>query len=157
MMIRRFRAADAGALADLFHASVREIGGRDYSPAQVAAWSPSPPEPEDIIRRAAGRIVLIAVNAEDEPLGYIELEPNGHIDHFYCRPDIVGSGIGSALYAALEAEASRLGIAILRVEASEAARRFFERKAFVMDSRNDFVVNGVPIHNYRMSKTIGAR
>ena len=40
------------------------------------------------------------------------------------------------------------------VEASESARRLFERRGFSIDGRNDFTINGVAIHNYHMSKRI---
>ena len=39
-------------------------------------------------------------------------------------------------------------------EASELARRFFERKGFVVLERQDKILRGVPIHNYRMAKTL---
>lgn len=48
-----------------------------------------------------------------------------------------------------------LGGTRLYVEASEAARRLFERRGFTVDARNDFAIDGVAIHNYRMSKAIG--
>ncbi|WP_419825672.1 hypothetical protein [Sphingomonas sp.] len=51
MLIRPFEAFDADALADLFHASVRQVGIRHYSPEQVAAWSPSRPEPARYIQQ----------------------------------------------------------------------------------------------------------
>lgn len=153
-MIRAFRPADADALAKLFHASVRQIGVRDYSGEQVAAWSPSPPISENYIRQAEGRVFLVAENVAGEPVGYADLELDGHIDHLYCRPDVVGSGVGSALYTALEAAAKEKGISALFVEASEAARRLFERNGFKIETRNDFKVNGVAIHNYRMTKEI---
>jgi putative acetyltransferase len=155
MLIRAFKPADAGALAALFHASVRHIGIRDYSAEQVAAWSPSMPAPIEYLRRAEGRLLLVAENGDGEPIGYVDLEPDAHIDHFYCRPDIFGTGVGSALYAELENAAKTRGITVIFVEASEAARRLFERKGFKIEARNDFEVNGVAIHNYRMSKPIG--
>ena len=67
---------------------------------------------------------------------------------------MVGTGIGSALYDALESAANDHGIEFLFVEASEAARRLFERKGFAVEQRNDFTINGVPIHNYRMVKSL---
>ncbi|MDH6231715.1 hypothetical protein M2281_002313 [Mesorhizobium soli] len=42
----------------------------------------------------------------------------------------------------------------LFVEASEGARRLFERRGFRIDARNDYTINGVAIHNCRMSKLI---
>jgi putative acetyltransferase len=67
---------------------------------------------------------------------------------------MVGNGVGSAIYAAIEAVARRAGIAVLFVEASEGARRLFERRGFAVDARNDFMIDGVAIHNYHMSKSI---
>ena len=157
MLIRPFDDADAAALSALFHASVREGGIRDYSPEQVAAWSPAEPDPEGYVKRATGRTLLIAEDDDGEPVGYADLEPDGHIDHLYCHPAVIGTGVGSALYAAIEAAAREAGIVKLSVEASEAARRMFDRHGFVVDGRHDFMINGVAIHNYRMSKAIDRR
>lgn len=154
MLIRQFKPSDAPALAALFHASVREAGIRDYSAKQVEAWSPWEPDADRYLRLAESRTFLVAVDDDNRPIGYGDLEPNGHIDHLYCHPDLVGTGVGSAIYAAIEATARRAGIALLFVEASEAARRLFERHGFAVDARHDFTINGVAIHNYRMSKLI---
>ncbi len=154
MRIRPFKPADADALATLFHSSVHEAGIRDYTAEQVAAWSPAKPDPERYLRQAEGRVFLVAEGKNGQPIGYGYLEPDGHIDHLYCRPDMIGTGVGSALYASIEAAAKEAGIMVLFVEASEAARRFFERRGFSVDARNNFAVNGVAIHNFRMSKRI---
>jgi putative acetyltransferase len=34
------------------------------------------------------------------------------------------------------------------------AKPFFERRGFVVVRRNDFLLDGVPIHNYRMEKML---
>ena len=154
MIIRSFEPADADTLATLFHASVHQAGIRDYSFEQVTAWSPSKPEPERYLRQAQGRTFLVAVQDDGVVIGYGDLEPNGHIDHLYCRPDFVGTGVGSAIYAELEAAARKAALNVLFVEASEGARRLFERRGFRVDARNDFTLNGVALHNYRMSKSI---
>ena len=138
MLIRAFEPADADALAALFHASVRQIGIRDYSTEQVSAWSPSPPTPEEYLRRAEVQRLLVAENSDGEPIGYGAMGPDGLIDHLYCRPDVVGTGVGLALYAALENAAKASGIAVLTVEASEAARRLFERAGFKVEAQNHF-------------------
>lgn len=154
MLIRPFTPDDADAVAALFHLSVRGAAIRDYSAAQVAAWSPAPPEASAYVRKAADRTFLVAVNDDGAIIGYGDLEADGHIDHLYCHPDVVGTGVGAAIYAALEDAAFEAGMARLFVEASEAARRLFERRGFRVDGRNDLTINGVAIHNYRMSKTL---
>lgn len=152
MQIRRFISTDAETLAKLYHASVHQGGLVDYSTAQVKAWSPAAPEPERYLRLAATRLILVAIDEEGQIAGYGELEQNGHIDHLYCRPDRIGTGVGRALCEALELAARRDCMPTLCVEASEGARRLFERQGFRVDERNEFLLRGVPLHNYRMSK-----
>ena len=153
--IRLYAPSDAGALAEIFFAAVRVAGARDYSPAQVEAWAPATLAPESFAARAGdGRLTGVAVDEGDTPLAYIDLEADGHIDHFYCRPDRIGTGVAAALYAWLEDRARERGMALLYVEASEAARRFFLRRGFTVVARRDFEVRGVPIHNYRMEKRL---
>jgi putative acetyltransferase len=81
--IRPFTPGDAAALALIFHRSVREVGLRGYSQAQVEGWSPAPVAADAFLARVSdGRAVFVAVNGDDTPLGFIELEANGHIDRF---------------------------------------------------------------------------
>lgn len=154
--IRPFRPDDAFALAELFHETVHKIASLHYSPEQVLAWSPSIPEPSGFAERAKdGRIFLVAVDMADKPIAYGDLEADGHIDHLYCHPDFAGTGVMSKLYEELESAALRLGLSSLYVEASEPAQRFLERRGFVVQVRRDFHINGVPIHNYRLTKSLG--
>jgi putative acetyltransferase len=154
MLIRDFEPADADALATLFHTSVHQVGIRDYSLAQVAAWSPSEPDPDRYLKLAQRGTFLVAVDDGGVIAGYGVLEPNGHIDHLYCRPDMVGTGVGSAILATLEESARKANATNLFTEASEGARRLLERRGFKTEGRNDFRINGVAIHNYRMSKSL---
>lgn len=155
MEIRRFRDSDAPALATIFFASVREIGGRHYTADQVAAWAPGPPDPDVFIRRAGdGRTFLVVIGEEGRPIAYGDLEADGHIDHLYCSPEAAGRGVARRLYEALERVARSAGIAVLLVEASEPAKRFFQKQGFEPVGRNEFRLNGVEIHNYRMRKAL---
>lgn len=151
-VIRAFEPRDAGDWARIFHTAVHGLAGRDYSPEQLHAWSPEPAPPERVLAHVAGRRVWVAVDDTDRPQALIELEPDGHIDCFYCAPDHAGTGVAAALYAHLESQARADGITQLFVEASEPARRFFLRNGFVIDHRRDFERAGVALHNYRMTK-----
>ena len=124
MRIRDYKSGDAAHLARIFHDAVHEIGKRDYSEQQVKAWSPAPASAERFAERSIdGRMVFVAVDENDRPAGFIELEQDGHIDCFYCRPDVAGTGVGKKLHDRLERRAWSAGIPRLFVEASEAARR----------------------------------
>ncbi len=153
MHIRPYNSQDAGALAIIFHEAVHQIGSLDYSAEQVGAWSTQPVSSEQFDKRVSDdRHVFVAVDSHDTPIGFIELETNGHIDCFYCSPAHAGTGVGAALYAMLEKTAKEQGIDELFVEASEAARKFFSKVGFEMQERQDFQHKGVWIHNYKMTK-----
>lgn len=118
-------------------------------------WAPHPPDAAKFATRATdGRILLIATDASDEPIAYADLEATGHIDHVYCQPEAVGTGVASQLVDRLENEARGMGMSKLFVEASEAARRLFLRKGFREVERRDFELRGVQIHNYLMEKPL---
>ncbi len=153
--IRLYESKDAAFLGAVFFDAVRAAGLRDYTQAQVEAWAPSIPDQSMFEARAIdGRLILVAVNEADEPIAYGDLEPNGHIDHLYCRPEMIGLGVASALYNRLEQWACEQWIAKLFVEASEAARRLFLRNGFFEVKRREFLVRGVTIHNYLMEKVL---
>jgi putative acetyltransferase len=155
--IRTYRQDDAVALAEVFFEAVRVIGRRDYSAEQVAAWAPAPPSPEVLHRRLGdGRLVFVATAADGEPIGFGDLEHDGHIDMLFCRSDHAGRGVGGALCDSIEAAAQAGRLSRLFVEASEGARRLFERRGFVLVARQNLERSGVAIHNYRMEKMLRA-
>jgi putative acetyltransferase len=81
-------------------------------------------------------------------------EPDGRIDHLFCAPEAAGRGIASRLYDVTEASARTQGIKRLFTEATGLARRFFGRKGFTVLERQDKVLRGVPVRNYRMAKNL---
>lgn len=153
--IRTYERRDAADLAEIFFSSVRQVALSDYTARQAAAWAPEQPTPDQMHETACdGRLTLVAANEHDRAVAYIDLEPDGHIDHLFCAPEAAGHGIASRLCEAAEAAARKQGISRLFTEASELARRVFDRKGFVVLERQDMVLRGVPIHNYRMTKKL---
>ena len=153
--IRPYEARDAAGVADVFYRSVREVALSDYTPDQVKAWVPDRLDVErSHLRSTDGRLTLVAADEQDQVVAFVDLEPDGHIDRLFCAPEAVGQHIASRLYAELEAAARAQGIGRLYTEASELARRFFERKDFIVLERQDNILRGVSVHNYPMSKTL---
>lgn len=156
LIIRPYNPTDAADLTMILHEAVHAIGARDYTTEQLGAWSPAPMPSEDYVARVAdGRTVLVAVRAGARPVAFIELEADGHIDCFYCHPDVVGSGVGRALFRHAQSRAIDAGTPRLFVDASEAARRFFLLEGFHVIARREFQLRGVMIHNFAMEKTLG--
>jgi putative acetyltransferase len=157
MRIRPFRQGDEAKLAAIFYDAIHQIAARHYSSAQVHAWAPQVPDKSRFLARGSdGRTLLVAVDDDDEPLAYGDVEQDGHLDHLFRRPDVAGTGVTARLYEALEEAARSRGISLLYTEASEPARRFFAKQGFKEIERRDFELAGVPIHNFRMEKRLAA-
>lgn len=155
MHVRPFRDSDSEALARIFFSAVHEIAGAYYTPEQIAAWAPTLPDPLQFAHRATdGRIVLVAADADDRPIAYGDVERGGHLDHLYCLPEAAGCGVAKRLYEELELAARSAGVSVIYVEASEPAKRFFAKQRFELVGRNDFQIDGVPIHNFKMRKLL---
>ena len=152
--VREYRSADAAPLLALFRDTVRRVNFRDYSPEQISAWASDDIDPVAWAGRFTGRYVAVADDT-GRPVGFAELEPDGHIDRVYVSADHQGQGIGRLVLAAVIAEARRQGIARLFVEASLTARPFFERYGFTELARQTVVCRGVEMDNYRMELALG--
>jgi putative acetyltransferase len=156
--IRNYERRDADGVIDVFYRSVHEVAVSAYTTEQVNAWVPARWDAEREHRRSGdGRLVLVAVDKTelDQVVAFADLETDGHIDRLFCAPEAAGHGIASRLYDTLEAAAREQGIGRLYVEASELARPVFEHKGFTVLERQDNILRGVPVHNYRMAKTLG--
>ena len=155
MRVRRYQCSDAPALAKIFFTAVREIAKFYYTDEQITAWAPFLPSAERIRTRTGdGRITFVAVDEMNSAVAYGDIQPDGHIDHLFCLPSHSRKGVAAAIYQELERAARASGIGMLYVEASEPARRFFEKQGFVTRHRNDFAIDGIPIHNWSMTKDL---
>ena len=152
--LRPYRPADAAALTELYARSVRHYGPRAYTPEQVDAWAATADVERTAARCRDGRVVVVARDEAGTVLGFAELETDGHLDMLYVAPEAEGQRIGTLLYATIETQARDLGLHRVFVEASELARPLFERQGFTLLGRNDLVLAGVDIHNYRMEKRL---
>lgn len=151
--VRLFERADANAIAQLFHDTVRVINRRDYSEAQVKAWAPDDIFFRDWAEACSSRITYVT-EADGKIVGFGELEPNGHIDCFYCHKDYQGRGVGRLLFQAIAAQAQVLQLPRLFTEASITAKPFFERMGFVVVEEQSVTVRGETFVNYRMEKCL---
>lgn len=150
--LRPYHPTDAAALTALYARSVRHYGPRAYTPEQVAVWAATADVAHTAARCGDGRYVVVAQDDAGTVLGFADLEADGHLDMLYAAPEAEGLHVGSQLYATIEAHARRRGLHRIFVEASELARPLFERRGFTLLARNDLVLDGVDIHNYRMEK-----
>lgn len=149
---RPYRPADAPQLLALFRDTIRRVNSRDYPPDQIRAWASDDIDPIAWANRFDGRFVVVAAEG-DRPVGFAELKADGHIDRLYVSADHQGRGVATRLLADLVAEARRMGLARLFVEASVTARPFFAARGFVTLAEQTVACRGAHLVNYRMERT----
>ncbi|MBD2341081.1 GNAT family N-acetyltransferase [Calothrix sp. FACHB-156] len=156
MEIRLFQQQDAQQIAQLFHETVREFNLGDYSENQVKAWAPDNINFRNWAKICAERFTYVA---DDQGViaGFGELETNGHIDCFYCHKNYQRMGVGSKIYATIEAKAYELGISRLYLEASITAKPFFLRMGFSTITEQQVERRGEIFVNYAMEKFLISR
>jgi putative acetyltransferase len=151
MLIRYYHPADVGQIVQLFYTTVHTVNRCDYTREQVNAWAPTLPDEAAWSARYSDQIVFVA-DDDGGVAGFAELEPNGHIDCFYCHHSYQRQGVGRQLYQRLEQEANSLGLTRLFVEASITAQPFFERMGFQTLHENKIHRNKVELTNFSMEK-----
>lgn len=151
--IRLFEAQDVEQIARLFHETIREVNIRDYSDNQVRAWAPDDIHFRNWLEVCSDRFTFVA---DDEGViaGFGELEPNGHIDCFYCHKTYQRCGVGKQIYQAIEAQAIELSMSRLFTEASITAKPFFQRMGFSVIKAQEVTRRSETFINYAMEKRL---
>lgn len=151
--VRRFRTGDEAALHAVHHAAIHRIASRDYTPEQLNAWSSSDHDALAWARRMQDIRPFVAELA-GAIVGYADVQPSGHIDHFFVSPDFARQGVGSLLMQQIHEEAARQGIAELTSDVSLTAQPFFARSGFEIAEQRFPVRAGVTIPNALMRKMV---
>ena len=153
MEVRLFQPEDTEQIAQLFYDTVRNINIRDYTVAQIIAWSPTNFDWRNWLKVCTARFTYVATEGE-EIVGFGELEANGHIDCFYIHYQYQRRGVGSRIYKTIETKAKELSLIRLYVEASITAKPFFIRQGFEIISPQQVFCRGEILTNYLMEKKL---
>jgi putative acetyltransferase len=156
LAMRPFLAADAPLLAEIFRASVEELGAEDYSDAQIEAWLTAVDDEAAFGKRLGEQLTLIAT-LDGSPVGFASLKGNDGIDMLYVHPAAIGQGAASMLVDALEKLAAARGASKLKVEASDSAENFFRKRGYVPMQRNTVLRGEEWLANTSMEKPLGGQ
>ena len=156
--IRPFNRNDAAALIDVFEQSIRGLAVRDYTPAQIEAWIPKSLSSLNWASHFATHPTFVAEQGS-EILGFSDLCETEdalirHLDMMYIVPTAKGQGIAQALYDRVEREAYNVQAALITVEASLTARKFFEKQGFVIVKAQEVEREKQRLRNYHMEKKL---
>jgi putative acetyltransferase len=149
MQIQAYTQGRSKQVVDLFHRSVHAISRDIYSDKQKQAWAPTPPDYEQWSARLLIKKPYLAI-IEQKVAGFIELDPDGHIDCTYTDPVFQGLGVASALFNHIKIIAVSRGDKRLYVEASLVAKPLFEKWGFSLLHKNELVRCDTTLTNFTM-------
>lgn len=150
--LRPFLPSDAKLLAAIFRAAIAGLTEEDYDDDQREAWAAKADDEAAFAERLAKNLTLVAV-ADGEPVGFITLKDDRHIDLLYVDPGVAGMGVGAMLCGAAETLAKARGAKALTVDASDTALGFFQHRGYEPQSRNTVPLGDVWLANTTMRKS----
>ncbi len=156
LALRPFLPEDAPVLAEIFRAAIAELTTDDYNAAQQEAWASAAEDMAKFGKDLAGQLTLIATMG-GSPVGFASLEGKDKIGMLYVHPAVAGQGVGATLADALEKLAGGRGVSKLKVDASDSARGFFEKRGYVAQQRNSVSLAGQWLANTTLQKQLAVK
>lgn len=149
--IRRYQPDDLDCVIEVFLRAIRETASRDYTADQVEAWTRI--DRDVWSAKRLSRPTWVA-ECDRQVAGFIDLEPDGHLDMMYVHPKHSRRGVASLLLRAVEVHARSVDIIRLFSEVSLTARPFFERQGFDIVEPERVYRNGQYFDRFKMIKDL---
>ncbi len=152
-MVRRYQPGDHLAIGRIYHDAIHRLASRDYTPEQLHAWSGTKGDPNQRERDWHARCERkqpFVKELDGSVVGFIELDPDGHIDCTFVDPDHAGQGIMDEIMEEVKRHAVSQGLTRLFAEVSLTARGFFERQGFTHLRDNIAMIDGISLPNFIM-------
>jgi putative acetyltransferase len=153
MEIRRYNRGEESAVWNVYFAATHESIARDYHADLIERWAPHDQDMSRWADRLAQKNPFVAV-VDEEIVGMAEIEGGGFIDYFYVHPRWQKRGIGKALLATVESEATKRGVEVISADVSITAKSFFLSRGFCITEAKSNVILGHPAPNFRMQKRL---
>jgi len=153
LAMRPMLPTDVPLLAEIFRAAIEELTADDYSETQQEAWAAAADDVEAFGVKLANGLTLVATYG-GAAVGFASLADNRRIDMLYVHPAAAGQGAAAMLCDALEKLAGARGAKDITVDASDAARGFFEKRGYSAQCRNTVSLGGEWLANTTMIKLL---
>src|SRR5262245_1114169 len=129
---RPYEARDLPSVVETYTASIHRLAAAYYSPAQLAAWAPVPPDTARWQERLT-RLQTIVAESDGAFAGFASYTLEGYLDFLFTHPVFVRRGVASRLLQRVESALQEIGRTQITTHASLAARAFFDHHGFLLD------------------------
>jgi len=151
LSVRPYRADDLDAVIGIFLEAIRRSAAKDYGQGEIEAWAQVDRQAWALARLS--RPTWVAAVGQD-PAGFTDLKPHGHLDMMYVHPAHQRMGVASVLLERVETAAREQGLSRIFTEASITARPFFQRRGFRLLSAQVVELRGQRLANFKMEKLL---
>ena len=153
MKERPYAPTDLSGVIEIYTASIRSLAAPYYSPEQIAAWAPIPPDAARWQERLA-RLHTIVAESDGTLAGFASYTHAGYLDFLFTHPAFARRGVASRLYQRVESELRAVGATSVTAHVSLAGRAFFDAHGFQLDSEECVACRGASLRRFAMHKQL---
>jgi putative acetyltransferase len=150
---RPYESADLPRVIETYTASIRVLAAPYYTPEQIAAWAPIPPDAARWQERLAHLHTIVA-ESDGILAGFASYMLDGYLDFVFTHPAFARRGVATRLYQRVESALSAVSIPRVTTLASLAGRPFFHRHGFKLDSEECIECRGAYLRRFAMHKQL---
>ena len=150
---RLYESTDLPNVMGIYTASIRVLAASYYSPEQVAAWAPVPPDAARWQERLS-RLHTIVTESNGMLAGFASYTDDGYLDFLFTHPAFARRGVASRLYRRVESALRAAGTPRVTAHVSLAARPFFDHHGFQLDGEECVECRGAYLRRFAMHKDL---
>lgn len=101
MKERPYESTDLPSVIEIYTASIRSLAASYYSPDQIAAWAPVPPDAARW-RERLSHLHTIVAESDGVLAGFASYTHEGYLDFLFTHPTFARRGVATSLYQRVE-------------------------------------------------------
>src|SRR6266566_1827582 len=98
---RPYESSDLPGVIETYTASIRALAAPYYTPEQIAAWAPVPPDAGRWQERLA-QLHTIVAESDGVLAGFASFTHGGYLDFLFTHPAFARRGVATSLYQRVE-------------------------------------------------------
>jgi putative acetyltransferase len=153
MKERPYQSTDLPRVMEIYTASIRSLAASYYSPEQIAAWAPVPPDAARWQERLSHLHTIVA-ETYGVLAGFASYTHDGYLDFLFTHPTFARRGVATRLYQRVELALRTVSAPRVTTHASLAARPFFDRHGFQLDAEEWIACRGAYLRRFAMHKQL---